>query len=244
MSLYLFVSIRNENEAGLAAALKYFLLSALSTTFLLKGVAIIYLNTGSTNYEEILIKKNKENNYKIELGQKLILMTLLFKLSAAPFYQWAPDLYENINTNYTMYMMIIPKITVIFFILNLNILDSLNTQFILLITGTLSLLIGAIALNNQWFIKRFFSFSGISHIGFILLSFYCLDTQSAILYTFIYALTTINLFSIFLILGEIKGKEIKIIKDLKGIFKYNPFLSFCLAINLFSLAGKGRVYLL
>jgi NADH-quinone oxidoreductase subunit N len=101
-----------------------------------------------------------------------ILFTLLFKLSAAPFYQWAPDLYENIETKITKWMIIIPKLTVLSFLYFLTtsssfLLTSYNIQYILLISGSLSLLIGSIALNNQWYIKRFFAYSGISHIGFM-----------------------------------------------------------------------------
>jgi len=163
MSLYLLVSLRSDNEASLAASLKYFLLSALSTTFLLLGVSIMYYLTGSTNYEIININLIELGNYNktlIEISFSLILFTLLFKLSAAPFYQWAPDLYENIENNITMWMIIIPKLTVLSFLYILTniftlFLNLFNIQFILLISGILSIFIGSIALSNQWFIKRF-----------------------------------------------------------------------------------------
>ncbi len=252
-SLYLLVSLQSKNEAGLAASLKYFLLSALSTAFLLLGVCILYFKTGSTNYEiidtcVIELLRNGGDAY-IELAFSLILFTLLFKLSAAPFYQWAPDLYENIQTNITMWMILIPKLAVLTFLVFFSSAFSLflqlaSVQWILFITSTLSIIIGSIALSNQWYIKRFFAFSGISHVGFMLLALYSLDTQAFFFYMFIYAVTTVNIFSILIILSQFFGRDLKLIQDLSGIFKFNPFLSFAFALNLFSLSGVCLIFIL
>lgn len=246
-SLYILVSIKSENESGLAASLKYFVLSALSTTQLIVGVCILYYKTGSTHYEVIetsIRKKKKEGEGKgsIEIGLILIITTLLFKLSAAPFYQWAPDQYENIETKITKWKIIIPKITVLCFMYNKIKSFSLqltkeNIKLMLQLTGSLSLIIGSLALNNQWMIKRFFAFSGISHVGFMLLALYSLDIQSYKFYIFIYGITLVNIFTILIILSKFKGRELKKIKDLGGIFKFNPTLSIILGLNLFSLAG-------
>ena len=247
MSLYLLVSLRSENEAGLSASLKYFLLSALSTTLLLLGVCILYYKTGSTNYEIINIslieqKKNPSDMWIIEVSFSLILITLLFKLSAAPFYQWAPDLYENIENKITKWKIIIPKLTVLSFLFQLTnfftlFLDFISIQYILLISGILSVFIGSIALSNQWYIKRFLAYSGISHIGFMLLALASLAPQGYIFYMLIYVITTLNLFTIFLLLSEYMGRDVKKIQDLSGTFRNHPFISIALALNLFSLAG-------
>lgn len=246
MSLYLLVSLKSESEAGLSASLKYFLLSALSTTFLLLGVCIQYYITGSTNYEIINTvvieqKRSGENRY-IEIASSQVLFTILFKLSAAPFYQWAPDLYENIETKITMWMIIMPKLAVLCFLYSLSSFFSLflelsSVQLILISSATLSLFIGCVALNNQWYIKRFFAYSGISHVGFMLFALACLAPQGFIFYMFIYGITTINIFTIIIILSEYTGRDVKMIQDLAGIFRHHPFLSLALALNLFSLAG-------
>lgn len=246
MSLYLLVSLKSESEAGLSASLKYFLLSALSTTFLLLGVCIQYYITGSTNYEIINTvvieqKRSGENKY-IEIASSQVLFTILFKLSAAPFYQWAPDLYENIETKITMWMIIMPKLAVLCFLYSLSSFFSLflelsSVQLILIASATLSLFIGCVALNNQWYIKRFFAYSGISHVGFMLFALACLAPQGFIFYMFIYGITTINIFTIIIILSEYIGRDVKMIQDLAGIFRHHPFLSLALALNLFSLAG-------
>jgi NADH:ubiquinone oxidoreductase subunit 2 (subunit N) len=163
------------------------------------------------------------------------------------------DLYDGLHTNITTWMIIIPKITVLsllfflskdlLFLSNLSDAISLSSignpsfELLLLITGTLSLLIGTIALNNQWKIKRFFAYSGISHVGFMLLALYSYDLHSYLIYFFIYGLTTFNLFAIFLILSQYQGKEILFLSQLTGLSGLNPFIAIALAINLLSLAG-------
>lgn len=119
----------------------------------------------------------QEDNKLLIFAIILILFTFLFKLSAAPFYHWAPDLYDGLNTNISIWMMILPKLTVfsLLYILMEFIYIPGSTDIFLLISGTLSLIIGSLALTQQWNIKRFFAFSSISHIGFILLALYCND---------------------------------------------------------------------
>lgn len=272
MSQYQQVSLKSESESGKAASLKYFVLSALSTAFLLLGVCMQYYLTGSTHYEVIETSLRELNaispimgdgsvkegsRWVKEKAKAQILKTFLFKQSAAPFYQWAPDLYENIETKITKWMIIIPKLTVLSFIylftqsnsffIGPHIIGSTLfttsgesvTGFILLFTGAQSQIIGSIALNYQWYIKRFFAYSGISHIGFKLLALYSLESQGYIFYILIYGITTVNIFTILIKLSQFKGRDLKNISDLSGMFKYSPLQSFAFALNLFSLAGDS-----
>jgi len=272
MSLYLLVSLRSESEASLAASLKYFVLSALSTTFLLMGVCKLYKLTGSTHYEIIETNllhliNNDINVFYIDMAFILIFFTLLFKLSAAPLHQWAPDLYESLETKVTNWKIIVPKLSVLTFILVLIdnfslILINQKLLFLFLIFGSLSIIIGSIALYNQWLKKRLLAYSGISHIGYMLLALYCKDIHSFIFYMLIYGLTTLNIFTILKVISEInlynskltlnhevsnntysfhffkKMNEIKYIQDIAGLIKLNPFLSIAFSISLFSLAGN------
>lgn len=146
-SLYLLVSLKSASESGLAASLKYFLLSALSTTFLLKGVALIYYSTGSTNYEviETIIRELNRDELQaeqlklIQVGKQLIVFTLLFKLSAAPFYAWSPDLLNALESKVGMWMKTMPKLATLYFLFLLTTSSSLffySTELILLITGS------------------------------------------------------------------------------------------------------------
>jgi NADH-ubiquinone oxidoreductase chain 2 len=118
LTLYLLVSINyGGSESSLSAALKYFLLSALSTGFFILGIFFIYIITGSTQYDGINLVLVYDNiNPYLNIGFALILGSILFKLAAAPLHSWAPDLYDATPMNITMYMMIIPKLSVLFFL--------------------------------------------------------------------------------------------------------------------------------
>ena len=125
-TLYLLVSINSYSEKSISSSLKYFILSALTTGILFLSISIIYYNTGNTNYEIIainiieLFNMNKDN-IMLKFALILLIFAILFKLSAFPFYNWAPDLYDNLNTNITMWMMIIPKLAVLSLLLILSI---------------------------------------------------------------------------------------------------------------------------
>lgn len=113
LSLYLLVSVSyGSSESTLSAALKYFLLSAFSTGMLLMGVLILYAVTGCTHYDSITLILHYEHSAWIHVAYVLILGCLLFKLSAAPLHNWAPDLYDALPTGLTLWMAIIPKLTV------------------------------------------------------------------------------------------------------------------------------------
>ena len=209
------------------------------------GVSIIYYLTGSTHYDSIstcvtLLLSQEEEPRLLIFAIMLILFTLLFKLSAAPFYHWAPDLYDGLNTNISVWMMVLPKITVfsLLYFLKDFILIPGYTDAALALSGTLSLIIGSGALTQQWNIKRFFAFSSISHIGFILLALSSKEPNSYFIYLFVYIITTVNIFSILIILSQHQGRDIKFISQLMGLYHLNPFLSFALALNLLSLSGR------
>jgi NADH-quinone oxidoreductase subunit N len=243
LSLYLLVSLNNySSESSLSASLKYFILSALSTGFLLLGVSLIYYMLGSTSFDNIISSFDMLNPVYTDLIIFLILSTFIFKLGAAPFYNWAPDLYNSLNSNITMWMIIIPKITVLslIYLWNQNSLINFNSPTIssfLALAGILSLIIGSIGLINQWNIKRFLAYSGISNVGFIILALYSNDLNSYLIYLIIYSITTVNIFTILLIFSRYLNTEIFNISQLIGLHRTNPFLSFAFAISFFSLAG-------
>ena len=248
-TLYLLVSINSYSEKSISSSLKYFILSALTTGILFLSISLIYYHTGNTNYDIVALNiielfNNNKDTKLLKLALLLLVFAILFKLSAFPFYNWAPDLYDNLNTNITMWMMIIPKLAVLSFLLILsieNILPFSNITSInnfILISGLLSITLGSIALYNQWNLKRFLAYSSISHIGYILLGLYCNSIESYIIYIVIYLLTTLNIFKIIILLSQYQNRDIKYISQLIGLFKFNPFLAFCLAINFLSLAGR------
>ena len=113
LSLYLLVSINGDAEAALSAALKYFLISALTTTFLLLAVALLYALTGCTHYDHLSLSFSMMNANSAKVWPVLLMIvTFLFKLGAAPFHNWAPDLYDGVPTTITAWMTNLPKLAV------------------------------------------------------------------------------------------------------------------------------------
>jgi proton-translocating NADH-quinone oxidoreductase chain N len=233
-SFYIIISYSHSNHNALSAALKYFLLSALSTAILLYSLTIIYSEIGNLHYENILIIMNNYINNNLKFGFFLFSISLLFKLSAVPFHYWAPDLYDNQPTRITIWIAILPKLLIFFIIINLiNILHIHQSLFFIL--GFLSIIFGALGLTQQYKIKRFLTYSAITNVGYFLLSYTNITTL--IINIIIYSLTTLNIFAILIFLEKQYNREITSLSQLKGLFQFNPILSIIFSISIFSLAG-------
>ena len=229
-SLYLQVGMNSKSEGGLSATIKYFLQSAQTTGFLLLSVTLIYGKTGSTQYDSIGMLMSYPGN---EWTQLQMLLTIVFKQGAAPLHNWAPDLYDGIPTNITMWMTTIPKLGIISLLTQQSfILTYINDYSILIGVGIQSLLIGSIGLGSQYKIKRFQAYSGISHLGFILQGYSYMGT-TYYLYTILYCITTLCIFGIL----QNQNIELSDQKDLGGQYKQNPGLTQALSICLFSFIG-------
>lgn len=232
LSLYIMIVGNGvKKQDALAASLKYFLLSAFSTAFLLLGLAILYHLTGSLEFESIYLAMNFT---PIDLPVILIIFALLFKIGAAPLHFWAPDLYDATPLPVTAYISNLPKLLYIFLALNLiDFLQCQNNFFI--IAGFLSLIFGTWGLTQQFKIKRFLAFSAIANVGYFLL---IIQYPGLILYNLIlYILPVINIFIILITANNFYEKDIDNLFQLKGFFKTNPFMSLAFAISIFSIAG-------
>nr|AQU12793.1 NADH dehydrogenase subunit 2 [Thelephora ganbajun] len=269
-SVYILSTLYKNSKSATSAGLKYFLLGSLASCFILLGSGLIYSFTGLTNLESIYnlisITEPLISNISqgIALGFIFIFVGFLLKISAAPLHNWAPDVYDESPTIVTIWLTIIPKISILFFILEVYtkitttkpILYSLESKglnaikYLLLISSFFSLIIGTVVGLVQTKIKRLLAYSTISHIGFILLALAINSVQSIdsfIFYIIQYTLTNLNTFLILLAIGYIINKNIKLIKgsekdinfisELKGLFFSNPILSISLTICLLSMAG-------
>jgi len=271
-AVYILSTLYRNSESATSAGLKYFLLGSLASCFILLGSGLIYTFTGLTNLESIYNLISVTDSISsitvgIALGFIFIFAGFLLKVAAAPLHNWAPDVYDESPTIVTIWLTIMPKISILIFILEIFTqitsvipnLESLNTMpglglntiiNLLLISSLFSLIIGTVVGLAQTKIKRLLAYSTISHIGFILLSLAINSKQaidSFIFYIIQYTLTNLNTFLILLAIGyiknyktiEIKGseKDIKFISELKGIFFSNPILSISLTICLLSMAG-------
>ena len=269
--LYILSTLYRDSESATASGLTYFLLGGLSSCFILLGSGLLYANTGSTNLDNIYLISHL-NDYdffsksvygdQIDLlSTALTIMTVgfLFKVSAAPFHFWSPDVYDGIPTVVTTYVAIIAKISIFAFLLELVFFIEENTwKYILIISSLFSLIIGSVLGLAQSRIKRLFAYSTISHVGFILLAL-SIDTsesiQSYIFYILQYTISNLNAFIILVTIGytlylyTYKDKEekenlidknnspVQLISQIKGYFHINPFIAISLAVSLFSFVG-------
>jgi NADH-ubiquinone oxidoreductase chain 2 len=269
--LYVLSTLYRDSESSTSAGLKYFLLGGLSSCLILLGCGIIYSLTGLTNFESIysIVNTNTINyiNQGLSLGLLIIIIGFLFKIAAAPLHNWAPDVYDDTPTIVTIWLTIMPKISIIILLIyllemgtigysfNISNLLEINNMYLfknlLLISSLLSLIIGTVVGLAQSKIKRLLAYSTISHIGFILLAL-AINTEqsidSLIFYIIQYTITNLNIFLILIALSYIVIKknlnkegnylgDIKYISSLKGQFFLNPLLSLSLCICLFSMAG-------
>jgi NADH-ubiquinone oxidoreductase chain 2 len=223
--LYLLSTIYRDSEPATSGGLMYFLLGGLSSCFILLSTALIYANSGTTNLDSLYIITSISNEsnenltgllywykpYYIHISLLFMGVGFLFKVSAAPFHFWSPDVYDAIPTVVTTFVAIIAKISIFIFLLELVHytgksmfdMDFSWTQS-LLFSSLLSLIIGTVVGLTQSRIKRLFAFSTISHVGFILLglSIHTVEsTQAFMFYLIQYSISNLNAFILIITIG-------------------------------------------
>jgi len=267
--LYLLCAMYRNSESATSAGLTYFLLGGLSSCFILLGIALIYANLGVTSLDSFYVINNlagilngQEITTYIPYCLLLISIGFLFKISAAPFHFWSPDVYDAIPTVVTTFVAIIAKISIFIFLLELvyntnNNIFEFNWTNSLILSSILSLIIGSVLGLTQYRIKRLYAYSTISHVGFLLLAL-CINNiesiQAFIFYLIQYSFSNLGAFIILISIGYAlmsnisKNEQIKNLKDrnnspiqlisqLKGLFSINPLLAISLSIVIFSFLG-------
>ena len=217
LSFYILAGRERKGMKSTEAGIKYFVLGALSSGILLMGITIVYAQTGTTDLELI-------DNY----SRMLIVVALLFKLGAAPFHMWVPDVYEGAATIITTFFAVVPKIAY------LGVLMKLGGGDPIIVAGLISIFVGSIGAINQTKIKRMLAYSAIGHIGFMLLGIGVAtysSIQATIIYMIIYIVMTINSFTIVISQGLNK------IAELRGFSRRNGVLGITFGLGLMSIAG-------
>ena len=250
--MYIIASLKRESEFSTEAGLKYFILGAFSSGLLLFGCSLLYGFTGTTNYQQLFqIFSTIDKTVDIEvsnaiiLGVLFILVGMLFKLSAAPFHLWAPDVYEGAPTSVTAFFAIVPKIAILSLVVRLfsyvfyGLL--LPWQEVLILCSIISMIIGTLGALWQTKIKRLLAYSGIGHIGYMLIGISTGSIEgiySTFFYVIIYIIMTVATFSILLSIRK-QGNlsKIKYINDLSGLFISNPQLALSFSLIMFSMCG-------
>jgi NADH-ubiquinone oxidoreductase chain 2 len=287
--LYIISTIYRNSELSTNAGLTYFLLGGLSSCIILLGQGLLYINTGNTsldglylvnsildnmlfeelfNYNSLYYLSNTPSIYLYTIQTSLIIMSVgfLFKISAAPFHFWSPDVYDAIPTIVTTFVAIIAKISILIMFLELVYYTAnslLNVTWVnnLVLSSLLSLVIGSVLGLTQFRIKRLFAYSTISHLGFLLLALSVNSVESIqafLFYLVQYSISNLNAFFLLITIGysffylvykertflkeegylkDTNNSPVQLVSQLKGYFKVNPMLSISLIITLFSFIG-------
>jgi NADH-quinone oxidoreductase subunit N len=253
LSLYALVALRRDHAQSTEAAMKYFVLGALASGFLLYGMSMLYGATGSLDIGTIfdVIAKGEANRQVLTFGLVFIVSGLAFKLGAVPFHMWVPDVYQGAPTAATLLIAGAPKIASFGMAMRL-LVDGMmglaaDWQQMLGVLAVCSLLIGNLAAIAQTNLKRMLAYSTIAQMGFLLLGMIAGVVNgntlsaanaysSSLFYILTYVVTTLGTFGLIMLLAR-QGFEAEDIADLAGLHKRSPVLAAVMAIFLFSLAG-------
>ena len=250
---YALVALRRENATATEAAMKYFVLGALASGFLLYGLSMLYGATGSLDVNEVFnaIASRQVKHQVLVFGLVFIVAGLAFKLGAVPFHMWLPDVYQGAPTAVTLLIGGAPQLAAFAICMRLLVEGllplAIDWQQMLALMAIGSLLVGNLAAIAQTNLKRMLAFSTISQMGFLLLGLMSgvvngsqLNTESAysaaMFYAITYVLTTLAAFGIIMLLAR-AGHESEDISDLAGLNQRSPLYAGVMAIAMFSLAG-------
>jgi NADH-quinone oxidoreductase subunit N len=253
LSLYALVALRRDHAGSTEAAMKYFVLGALASGFLLYGLSMMYGATGSLDIGRVfeVIATGAPNKSVLVFGVVFVVAGLAFKLGAAPFHMWVPDVYQGAPTAMTLLLGAAPKLASFAITIRLLVEGMLGLAFdwqqMLLVLAVVSLVLGNLAAIAQSNLKRMLAYSTIAQMGFMLLglaSGVVGDSRdlaanaysSALFYVIVYVITTLGSFGVILLLSR-QGHEAEEIKDLAGLAKRSPWYALVMTIFMFSLAG-------
>ena len=253
LSLYALVALRRDNAVATEAAMKYFILGALASGFLLYGMSMLYGATGSLDLTEVA-RAAASGTVKptiLVFGVVFLVAGLAFKLGVVPFHMWVPDVYQGSPTAVTLLLGGAPKLAGFAICVRLLVEGLLplayDWQQMLMVLAVMSLAIGNVAAIAQTNIKRMLAYSTIAQMGFVLLGLMSgvVGTDSsgaaaaysaAMYYAITYVLTTLGSFGIIMLLAR-AGFEAEQLADFKGLSKRSPWFAMIMSILMFSLAG-------
>ncbi len=253
LAFYAMVALRRDHSASTEAAMKYFILGALASGFLLYGMSMLYGATGTLDITTLAkqLDAGIANRTILVFGLVFIVAGLGFKLGAVPFHMWIPDVYQGAPSAITLVIGGAPKLASFAVVIRLlvegMIALAVDWQQMLMILAILSLALGNLAAIAQTSVKRMLGYSTISHMGFLLLgtmsgivngnAYSAASAYSAALfYAVVYALTTCASFGVLLAISR-DGHEADHVDDFKGLGRRNPWAAIVMMITMFSLAG-------
>jgi NADH-quinone oxidoreductase subunit N len=238
VSFYVLVSFTKKNPTTLEAGVKYLILSAVATAFLVYGIAWIFGVTGETNLQRVTaaFANGNTNENAAVFGAVLVLVALGFKIAAVPFQIWVPDVYQGAPTPVTAFLSVGSKAAG--FVVLLRVLRPFmmlpNMERLIVLIALLTVTYGNLAALPQNNLKRLLGYSSIAHAGYLLIGLACFDGPSVTFYLVAYLLMTLLSFAVLVVVAQQTGEEIS---GFDGLAKRSPFLAFAMLIGMASLAG-------
>lgn len=260
LSLYVLASFLRDDSRSTEAGLKYFILGSLASGMMLFGMSLVYGFTGTTNFDVLAQLFSGEEvvaSKAVIVGLVLIIVGLCFKVSAAPFHMWAPDVYEGAPTPVTAFFSTAPKVAAMALFVRVLVqpFGDLTDQWqqIIIFAAVASMVVGALAAIMQTNIKRLLAYSSIGHAGFMLIALAtgsAAGVQAMLIYLAMYVFMSAGMFGCVLLMRR-NGVYVEHIRDLSGLSQTHPIMAIMIAMFMFSMAGIpplagffGKMYVL
>jgi len=243
LALYVIASLRRDSLKSTEAGLKYFILGALSSGLLLYGASLTYGYAGTTLFSGIILAAADEPSLGLVFGLVFITAGLAFKVSAAPFHMWTPDVYEGAPTPITAFFATAPKMAAMALLARV-VYDAFggivsDWQQILAFLSVISMFLGGVAAIGQKNIKRLMAYSSIAHMGYALMGLAAgtvMGVQAMLVYMAIYVTMNVGTFA-FILSMERDGRPVTDISALNQFSRRDPTRALAMLVLLFSLAG-------